>query len=897
MAEKKLVLIDGHALAYRMFHALKVEHFSTRLGEPTNATFGFTRTLIDLITAKQPPDYLAVAFDVGGTFRDALFAGYKGTRDKMPDELAYQIGRIHQVLEAFNIPVIEMDGYEADDLLGTIARRAPEWGVHTLIITGDRDLLQLVNDHTSVQLPGKSRGEAEVYNADAVYARFGFGPAQIVDYKAIAGDPSDNIPGVPGIGNKGATTLLQQYGTLDDIYANLEGITAKRQKAALDAGRESAYLSYQLARIVTDAPVVFDLESCRTHDYNREDVVRIFQELEFRSLIGQLPGAPEAAPEAGQQLSFFDAPAPASDIPGVPASQPSTLTHIVRTQEDLETLAQALEAAPRIAFDTETTSTDQMQAELVGISLAVSAGEGYYIPVGHTDSGEQLPLGQVIARLRPALSNPAIPKAGHNIKYDAIVMARHGLEVSPLSFDTMVAAWLVQPAGSQGKLGLKAQAFMRCGVEMTEISELLGRGKKQITMDQVPVEQAAPYAAADADMTLRLVEKLTPDLASGGVERLFNEVEMPLVPVLIAMERAGVLVDTAFLQSMSGEISATLESLTQRIYEIAGQPFNLNSTQQLSDILFGKLQLPAAGLRKTQSGFYSTAADVLDGLLEVDTTGIIEAILEYREFEKLRSTYLDALPRLINPETGRIHTSFNQTGASSGRLSSSDPNLQNIPIRTEQGRRVRFAFVAAPGHRLVGADYSQVELRVLAHICKDEGLQRAFHDNQDIHASTAAAVYGIPLNAVTSEQRSFAKRVNFGLIYGMGAFRLARDSNMTRTEAEEFIKTYFGRFPRIQAYLDATKRQMVEAGYVETLLGRRRYFPQLDSASRQTERERRDAERAAINMPIQGTAADIMKIAMNNLYRALIARGLQARILLQVHDELLLEAPDAEVDE
>ncbi|MCC6905418.1 MAG: DNA polymerase I, partial [Anaerolineae bacterium] len=380
-------------------------------------------------------------------------------------------------------------------------------------------------------------------------------------------------------------------------------------------------------------------------------------------------------------------------------------------------------------------------------------------------------------------------------------------------------------------------------------------------------------------------------------ERLFNEVEMPLVPVLIAMERAGVLVDTAFLQSMSGEIGATLESLTQHIYEIAGQPFNLNSTQQLSDILFGKLQLPATGLRKTQSGFYSTAADVLDGLLDVDTTGIIEAILEYREFEKLRSTYLDALPRLINPETGRIHTSFNQTGASSGRLSSSDPNLQNIPIRTEQGRRVRFAFVAAPGHRLVGADYSQVELRVLAHICKDESLQRAFHDNQDIHASTAAAVYGIPLNEVTSEQRSFAKRVNFGLIYGMGAFRLARDSNMTRTEAEEFIKAYFGRFPRIQAYLDATKRQMVEAGYVETLLGRRRYFPQLDSASRQTERERRDAERAAINMPIQGTAADIMKIAMNNLYRALIARGLQARILLQVHDELLLEAPDAEVDE
>ena len=895
--EKRLILIDGHALAYRMFFAIQAQ-MSTRSGEPTNATYGFTRALINLITAEKPPEYLAVAFDAGLSFRDELFEEYKGTREKMPDSLRIQIDRIQQVCRAFNIPLLMLENYEADDLLGTAAEMVGSQGVETTIITGDKDLLQLVNEHTLVQLPGRRSNEDEVYDIDAVIERFGVRPDQFVDFKALVGDTSDNIPGVSGIGDKTATALLNEWETLDNIYAHLDDITPTRARNALDGSKEIAYLSRELSEIKRDVPFDFTLESCRTQDYDRVQVVELFRELEFRSFASLLPGLEEAAvavPGSGQQLPLFGGGATAAvNISG----EVVTETIVVQDAETLRAMVQKLEVADGIAFDTETTSVDQMQADLVGISLAVEPGVGYYIPVGHNvDADKQLPLETVLDSLRPAMTDPSIPKYGHNIKYDAVMLKRYGLEVFPLSFDTMIGEFVLNPGGAGRKLGLKDVAFVRLGVEMTRIEKLLGTGRKQITMDLVEIDRAAPYAAADADMTLQLVPPIRADLEEIEQEDLFYDVEMPLVPVLVDMEMHGVLIDADFLIQLSAELVETLGRRSQQIYDIAGYEFNMNSPQQLSEALFDKVRLPTEGLRKTKSGFYSTAADVLDSLLEKDTTGIVEAILEFRELEKLRGTYVDALPQMVNPKTGRIHTSFNQTGAVTGRISSSDPNLQNIPIRTDMGRRVREAFIAPPGYKLLAADYSQVELRVMAHISGDEALRQAFIEDQDIHATTAAAVFGVPLEAVSHAQRSFAKAVNFGLLYGMGAFRLARDSELTLAESEAFIKTYFERFPRVQQYLEETRKKAEEQGYVETLLGRRRYFPvfQREARSQQDHIERRAAEREAVNMPIQGTAADIIKIAMINLHQALREQGLAGRMILQVHDELVLEVPDAEV--
>jgi DNA polymerase-1 len=903
MAEKRLVLIDGHGLAYRMFFAIQAE-MTTRAGEPTNATYGFTRMLLSIMQGDDPPDYLAVSFDVGATFRDALYDEYKATREKMPDNLCLQISRIQEVLEAFNVPHLEVEGYEADDVLGTVARLAAEQGIRTTIVTGDKDLLQLVDAHTLIQMPGRKSGEVELYDRDAVVERFGIEPAQIVDYKALVGDTSDNIPGVAGVGEKTAVMLLQTYQTLGGIYANLDAINNKRARTALAEQRDNAYLSYELARIVTDVPLEFDLEACRTHDYDRDKVAAIFQQLEFRSFLKQIPGgtqedsATQAVPGAGQQLPLFGGPDPGQTktAPG----EPVTETQIIRDEAALDALIKRLELAAGIAFDTETTSTDQMQARLVGISLAIEPGQGYYIPVGHSLSDEvQLSPETVIERLRPVMTDPGVPKYGHNIKYDTVVLARHGLEVFPLSFDTMIGEWLLRPDTALQKLGLKNMAFYRLGVEMTEIGELIGSGRGQITFNLVPVERAAPYAAADADMTLQLAAPIRRELSEEGLEKLFYEIEMPLVPVLADMEQAGMLIDSALLAQMSKELGEALAEKMSQIHGIVGHEFNINSSQQLSQTLFEELRLPTEGLRKTQSGYYSTAADVLDSLRDQDKTGIIQAILDYREMEKLRSTYVDALPRMVNPETGRIHSSFNQTGAVTGRISSSEPNLQNIPIRSDMGRRVRDAFIAAPGHVLIAADYSQVELRVMAHISGDQTLRQAFFDDQDIHATTAATVFNIPIDSVTPNQRSFAKAVNFGLLYGMGAYRLARDSELTLAEAETFIATYFERFPGVRAYLDATRRQAIEQGYVATLLGRRRHFPifKAQDRSQRTIVEQRAAEREAVNMPIQGTAADIIKIAMIHLHQALREQGLAGKMILQVHDELVVEAPEAEADE
>jgi DNA polymerase I len=901
MSNPKLVLIDGHALAYRVFFALPLESFTTKKGEPTNATYGFTRTLLDLLLADDAPQYLAVSFDVGATFRDELFAEYKGTREKMPDDLSVQITRIREVVDAFNIPILEVEGYEADDVLGTIARQAKAEGVPVHIVTGDRDLLQLVDDNTVVELPAaRYQRTPIIYDATLVEEKMGIKPSQVVDYKALVGDTSDNIPGVRGIGDKTAVKLLQEHGDLDTIYAQIGNFKgALRRK--LEEGRESAYLSRKLAQIVTDVPIQLQLAACVSHEFDPDDVVDLFRSLEFRSLTTRLT---EVA--AGRRAA-----APAAAGPTGP--EPTQVT-VVQSAAALAELKSLLEGAAEIAFDVETTSIDERTAELVGISLALKSPCAYYVPVGHLAGAaqrrsgqmalfageaelapDQLPLQEVLDILRPALTDPAIPKIAHNAKYDYAVLERYGLPVSPLAFDTMIAEWLTDPASKH--LGLKDLARHRLGIEMTAIELLIGRGKDQTTFAETAIDEAAAYAGADADVTLRLAHTLRPEIAEKKLEHLLQKIEMPLISVLVAMEKEGVGIDADFFRQMAGELEARLAQLESRIFELAAGPFNINSTQQLSDLLFKKLKLPHSGLRKTKSGHFSTAVDVLEGLRQSDQTGIIEAIVEHRELTKLKNTYVEALPAMINPDTGRIHTSFNQTGAITGRLASSAPNLQNIPIRTEVGQRIRRGFVSRPGWLFLAADYSQVELRILAHVSQDEALLEAFRQDQDIHRTTAAAVYNIPLADVTFQQRRFAKAVNFGLIYGMGAYRLARDSELTLAEAENYITAYFDRFPGIRDYLNRTKKLARQQGYVETLFGRRRYFPIFQAIQQgragNGQLEAR-AEREAINHPIQGTAADIIKIAMIRLHQSLTERY-QARLLLQVHDELVLEVPEEEV--
>jgi DNA polymerase-1 len=909
-----LIMIDGHALAYRQFFALPVEAFTTRQGEPTNATFGFSRTLLDILE-KDTPEYLLVTFDRGLSGRAELYPDYKGTRDKMPDELRTQLERIHEIVTAFNIPILEVDGFEADDLLGTLAVQAVEAGVDVLIITGDRDLLQLVNEHVQVRLPpGRWSQHDQPYDLDAFRDKYdGLEPPQLVDLKALMGDSSDNIPGVKGIGEKGGIKLLKTYGSLDGIYENLESLP-KGQRSKLENDREMAYISRELAQIKSDAPVGIDLEACVAHDFDRNAVAEIFRLLEFRALAGRLGAATETPEESvgATQLSMFGDTTAVSGTAAPLAAPPigdTVETIIVQDEAVLGDLVSKLNLATAIAFDTETTSTDPMLADLVGISLSVDPATGYYIPVGHVAAaGEgqdallddvairQLPLETVITALRKPLTDPAIPKVGHNAKYDLIVMRRHGLDVRPIAFDTMIAEWLSDP-GSRNK-GLKNLAWVRLGVEMTPISALLGTGKKQITFDRVPIEQAAPYAAADAALTLGLMDVLRQELEDKQILKLYNELEMPLIPLLSDMDMEGILLDIAFLDDMSVQLAERLAELEEQIYAESGGygQFNINSPKQLNDVLFGKLQLPAEGIKKTTHGF-STAADVLEDLR--DKHPIVELILEHRELTKLKGTYVDALPAMVNPTTGRLHTSFNQTGTVTGRISSDNPNLQNIPVRTELGRQIRKAFVAPPGHVLLAVDYSQVELRVLAHISGDPTLLEAFRQGQDIHRTTAAAVNGIPFEDVTYDQRRFAKSVNFGLLYGMGAFRLARDSNLTLSQADAFITAYFERFPRVKAYLEETKVLAAEQGYLETLMGRRRYFPELQrtGSSRTSAIARQRAERQAINMPIQGTAADIMKLAMLKVHLRLQEKGFNARLLLQVHDELVLEVAKDQLQE
>jgi DNA polymerase-1 len=889
-----LYLIDGHALAYRMYFALtsggaSTQRWQTSKGEPTAGTYGFARELMRILE-QEKPEYLAVAFDTGKTFRDEIFPKYKATRAKMPDDLRPQIERIRQLVDAFDIPRLEMEGYEADDVLGSVARVAVEKGLGVKIITGDRDLLQLVNERTTVYLAGDDQN---YITEEDVVKKLGVRPNQVVDYKAIVGDKSDNIPGVPGVGEKTAIALLEKFGSLDDIYKNLDQVEP-RWKAKLEAGKDSAYMSYRLAKIKTDLDVELDIENAKSHDFDVEKIENFFRELEFRSLLKTLDkltgkeAAPPKPPAGGQQMPLF---VNEPQIIAAPKVQTNIEVKIVDSTDKLNDLLKELGEAKIISFDTETTSTEEMQAELVGISLAIREGQGYYIPIGHK-SGNNLNLEQVISALQKPMADPGIGKIAHNAKYDYIVLARHGLTVSPITFDTMIAEFVIEP--SSRNLGLKNLAFERLGEEMAHIEDLIGKGKKQISMAQVAVESAAPYAAADAETTLRLMPVLQKELARLNGQKLMDDIEMPLIPVLADMEMSGVLIDIPFFKKLSEELAGRMAAIEKQVYDSVGKTFNINSTQQLSEILFTRLRLePPDKGRKTASGHYSTSADILEALRGQHP--VVDWVLEHRELSKLKSTYVDALPAAADAQTGRVHTSYSQTGAVTGRLSSSNPNLQNIPIRTEEGRRVRNGFIAADGNVLLSVDYSQIELRIVAHMARDESMLAAFRAGEDIHATTAAAIYGVPLEAVTKEMRRHAKAVNFGLIYGMSAFGLKNSTDLTLAEAENFVKTYFEKFPGVKKYLDGIRRQAAEQGYVETLLGRRRYFPALQSRSSPQTRNRE--EREAINAPIQGTAADIMKIAMLKIPPALQAAGLRGKMLLQVHDELVLECPRAEMEQ
>ena len=916
---KRLALIDGHALAFRAFHALREAGLRSSSGEPTYAVFGFAQILLTTLEAHHP-EYAAVAFDVGRTFRDDLYADYKAGRAATPEEFHPQLARIKALVTALNLPIYVAAGFEADDVIGTLARQATAADIETLILTGDTDSLQLINDHVRVLLANpyaKGGKTTTLYDEAAVRERYaGLAPAQLADLRGLKGDASDNIPGVKGIGEKGALTLLNQFGTVEALFEQLD-LVPNRYKKLLDGQRDAALFSKRLATIVCDVSVELRLADCVLAEYDRTAVIRLFQELELgasSNLIKKLPPLaselaaiatlpPEgtaqptlfdaATPAGTQQLALFDLPTSTPVAPSVSVGPSFGTYSAITTPEALAALVAALAAAPGFAFDTESTGLRPLESVLVGLSVAYTPGVAFYLPFGHS-VGPQLPREQVLAALRPLFEDASRPKYAHNAKFDLELLQGAGINVQGLAFDTMIVAALL---GKQ-RLGLKDLAFyeLQLPAPLTPISALIGKGQKQISFAEVPLALATPYAAADADMTLRLTHMLEPQLQQdAALVALFNKIELPLVPVLVAMETAGITLDAAYLGKLGTQLAGRITEAEDAIYAAAGQRFNINSGQQLNAVLFASgnfgLDPKLLGLNKLKSGGYSLTAEVLEQLAPV--APIAAQIVHYRQLSKLKSTYVDALPALVSPQTGRVHTSYNQVGAATGRLSSDSPNLQNIPVRTEEGREIRRAFVAAPGHQFIAADYSQIELRVLAHYTRDPALIATFNEGRDIHAATAARLFGIAQDQVDKQQRRIAKTVIFGIVYGISAFGLAQRLGFDRTTAQGLIDSVFQSFPGLKGYIDTTVQFARTHGYVHTLGGRRRPFPELRYEDRSPRAQA--AIREAINTPIQGTAADIMKIAMVNLYRALQERHMATRILLQVHDELILEAPDAEV--
>jgi DNA polymerase I len=882
----RLFLVDAYALIYRAYFAFINRPLTNSRGENTSAPFGFANFLLSIREDFQP-DYLAIVFDKGMSQREEIYPEYKATREKMPDDLAASLPRIREMVEAFHDPVLEVEGFEADDVIGTLAVQARDQGLEAVIVSGDKDLYQLVGPGIHLLNPGRGGPagvEPEWVDETNAREKFGIPPERIPDYLALIGDSSDNVPGAPGVGPKTAVKLLLEYGDVETILARALEIPGKRARESLVENAELVRLSRRLVTVLTDVPVALDLERLKVQEPDRDRLRKLFVELEFRRLVERFTGA------SGEEVQ--------GEVGG--PSQ-ATYTLVTDAAKVLE-LVNRIREAGAVAVDTETTSREATRADLVGISLAWRPGEAFYLPLAHRRSGELAldDLGEDAPGNLPALDSPAmrclvdmlqdpgIEKTGQNLKYDIIVLERAGVALAGIAFDTMVASYVLDPGRRQHSLD--ALALTLLGHKMISYEDVAGRGKGQLSFDEVPLERAAEYACEDADYTLRLKDLFEVQLREQKLQGLFKSVEMPLVPVLARMEANGIRVDVPFFTDMSGKLEGSLRSLEEELVKMAGQEFNLNSTPQLREILFDKLGLPI--LKKTKTG-PSTDASVLEELAAMGHEFPLR-LLDYRQLEKLRSTYVDALPRLVNPGTGRIHTSFNQTVAATGRLSSSDPNLQNIPIRTDLGREIRRGFVADEGYVFFGADYSQIELRILAHFSGDEAFVAAFKEGIDVHRQTASVIFGVKLDEVTQEMRARAKTINFATLYGQGDFSLARQLGVSREEARAFIEEYFLRFSGVRAYLDAQVDLARERGYVETLSGRRRYVPEMRADNYNV---RQFGERVAQNTPIQGTAADLIKLAMIRIQGLLDRSFPNSRLLLQVHDELVLEVPESDVDE
>lgn len=865
-----LVLVDGSSYLYRAYHATLRQNLRASDGRPTGAILVVTNMLRRL-QKDYPDSQIAVVFDAKGkTFRDEIFTEYKSHRPPMPDELRDQVQAVHDIICAMGLPLLIIEGVEADDVIGTLARQATRDGYFTVVSTGDKDMAQLVSPHVTLV----NTMTETVLDRDGVIEKFGIPPERIIDFLALMGDKSDNIPGVPGVGEKTAVALVQALGGLDDIYANLDRVRelsirgAKSLPDKLEEHRQMAYLSYRLATIKTDVELDVGPADLLAVPAHREKLVELCTVYELKQWLSELGGEPQAQSLQREKADY----------------------EIIYDEEALEGWLARLEAAPFFAFDTETTSLNYMRARLVGLSFAVQSGEAAYVPLAHDYEGapEQLALEKVLTRFKPLLEDPGKLKLGQNLKYDKNVLANHGVNLQGIQYDTMLESYVLNSTASRHDMDSLAARYL--GYQTVRFEDIAGKGAKQLTFNAIPLQDAAPYAAEDADIALRLHETFWPKLAkTDPLRRIYQELEIPLVPVLSRIERRGALVDCEALGRHSEEMGKELKRIEEEACEMAGEVFNLSSPKQLCEVLFEKMKLPV--LKKTPKGAPSTAEEVLQELA-LDYP-LPQLIMVYRGLFKLKSTYTDKLPQMVNPETRRLHTSYHQAVTATGRLSSSDPNLQNIPIRTEEGRRIRQAFVAPPGYKILAADYSQIELRIMAHLSGDEGLLKAFAEGLDIHQATAAEVFGVPLKQVTPEQRRSSKAINFGLIYGMSAFGLARQLRIGRREAQQYIDLYFERYPGVRRYMDSTRELAREQGYVQTIRGRRLYLPEINDRNGM---RRQAAERAAINAPMQGSAADIIKQAMIDVDRWLADNEISASMVLQVHDELVLEVEAGRAD-
>ncbi|MFQ2921462.1 DNA polymerase I [Aeromonas allosaccharophila] len=881
-----LILVDGSSYLYRAFFASQQADLRTSTGLPSGAV----RVMANMMRSlrKQYPDcHVAVVFDAKGkTFRDDIYPEYKATRASMPDDLRSQVAPIHQMIKAMGFPFLMVEGVEADDVIGTLARQATEKQLPVLISTGDKDMAQLVSDHVTLIDTMKDVKT----DREGVIEKFGVPPELIIDYLALMGDKVDNIPGMTGVGEKTALALLQGIGSIDEIAANLDKVAAlgfRGSKAFADKFREQeeqVRLSYRLATIKTDVELEQSLEQLQLKPVDKESLLAVYREYELRNLIKELESGGEEG--AGQEEAADGAAATA------PAATIETDYRCILDEAEFDGWLEQLKAAPLFAFDTETTSLDYMEARIVGVSFAVEAGKAAYVPFGHDYLGAPVQLSEavVLGKLKPLLEDPTRLKVGQNLKYDRNVLLNHDIDLQGIAYDTMLESYVLNSTASRHDMDSLAKRYL--GVETTSFEDIAGKGVKQLTFNQIELEQAAPYAAEDADITLRLHQTLWGQLeAVPGLAKVFSEIELPLLPVLARMELLGTTIDPKLLHQQSQEIEVRLAELEKQAHELAGQEFNLSSPKQLGEILFTKLGLPI--IKKTPKGAPSTAEEVLAELAE--TYELPRLLMEHRGLAKLKSTYTDKLPLMIKPQTGRVHTSYHQAVAATGRLSSSDPNLQNIPVRNEQGRRIRQAFIPSAGYKLVAADYSQIELRIMAHLSGDKGLLTAFAEGKDIHKATAAEVFGVALDAVTTDMRRSAKAINFGLIYGMSAFGLAKQLGIGRAEAQKYMDLYFERYPGVLEYMERTRQQAEAQGYVETLFGRRLYLPDIKSRNAGL---RKAAERAAINAPMQGTAADIIKRAMINVDSWICGiEDESIRMLMQVHDELVFEICEEKLEE